>query len=30
MTEQDLWDETTRLTEDGQLRRLSSVFAPRV
>ncbi|WP_332876987.1 exodeoxyribonuclease V subunit alpha [Massilia sp. S19_KUP03_FR1] len=27
MTEQDLWDETTRLTEDGQLRRLSSVFA---
>jgi len=27
MTEQDLWDETTRLTEDGQLRRLSAVFA---
>ena len=27
MTEQDLWDETTRLTEDGQLRRLSGVFA---
>ena len=27
MTGQDLWDETTRLTEDGQLRRLSAVFA---
>jgi exodeoxyribonuclease V alpha subunit len=27
MTEQDLWDETARLTDDGQLRRLSSVFA---
>jgi exodeoxyribonuclease V alpha subunit len=27
MTEQDLWDETARLTEDGQLRRLSAVFA---
>jgi exodeoxyribonuclease V alpha subunit len=27
MTEQDLWDETARLTDDGQLRRLSGVFA---
>jgi len=27
MTEQDLWDEAARLTEDGQLRRLSAVFA---
>jgi exodeoxyribonuclease V alpha subunit len=27
MTEQDLWDEAERLTEDGQLRRLSPVFA---
>ena len=27
MTAQDLWEETTRLTEDGQLRRLSPVFA---
>jgi exodeoxyribonuclease V alpha subunit len=27
MTEQDLWTEAARLTEEGQLRRLSSVFA---
>jgi len=26
MTEQDLWDEIARLTDDGQLRRLSGVF----